>query len=98
MAHAKLSPTQIDKKVIAISGWTLNKTKTQLSKTFEFNSYLDGLAFIARVAVYAEVSQHHPEIELTYKKVKIKLTTHDVKGLSNADFDIAQKVERIINR
>lgn len=95
MAVKKLSSTQIEKKLLDISGWSVNKAETQLSKQFDFSSYLEGLSFIARVVVYAEVHQHYPEIELTHNKVKVKLTTQNAKGLTNIDFEIAKKLEKI---
>ena len=53
----------------------INKT---ITKTFEFNSYLDGIDFVNEVANLAEQENHHPDIEIVYCKVTISLTTHDV--------------------
>lgn len=94
----KLTERILEKKLQDVSGWTLSKTKTQIAKSYDFNSYLDGLAFVARVAVYAEVLQHHPELILSHKKVKVALTTHEAKGLTAKDFDIAKKIDRIAQR
>lgn len=90
-----LTEADIDKKLKAISAWELNKKKTELSKTFEFPSFITGLAFIAKVTVHAEVMEHHPVIELSYGKVKVKLTTHDAKGLTTADFELARKIDNL---
>ncbi len=100
MSHTsrKLSPAHIEKKMQSISDWVVNKNMTQLSKVFPITSYLDGLAFLARIVVYAEVMQHHPDIELSYRQVKVRLTTHDAKGLTLADFELAKKIERIASK
>lgn len=89
----QLTEKQIEKKLLQISGWHLNKKQTELVKTFSFSSYVSGLAFIAKIAVHAELLDHHPTVELSYKKVVVTLTTHDVKGLSVKDFDLAKRID-----
>ncbi len=90
-----LTLLQIEKKSKNIPDWIFNKAKTQISKSFSFASYLDGLTFIARIAVHAEIFHHYPEIELTHTKVKIKLSSPEIKSLSSSDFDLAEKIDRI---
>lgn len=58
-----------------------------------FPSYVVAFTFVARIVVHAEVMGHHPDIELSYGKVRVKLSTHDVKGLTNADFALAKKID-----
>ena len=89
----KLRESDIEKKLSKVSEWNLNTKQTELSKTFPFVSFMHGFAFIAKIAVHAEVMGHHPDLELSYGKVKVKLTTHDVKGLTNADFELAKKID-----
>lgn len=89
----KLSSADVTKKLLQISEWTVNAKCTELSKSFEVNSFVSGLALVARIAVHAEVMGHHPVVELSYHKIKVKLTTHDVKGLTRSDFDLAKKID-----
>ena len=89
----KLRESDIEKKLLKISDWNLNTKQTELSKTFPFASFMHGFAFVAKIAVHAEVMGHHPDIELSFSKVKVKLSTHDVKGLTNADFELAKKID-----
>lgn len=91
----KLSPSDIDKRLLKISEWVLNTKKTELSKSFEFNNFVNGLAFVAKIAVHAEVMGHHPDIELSYGKVSVHLTTHDASGLTKADFELAKKIDEL---
>ena len=91
----KLTPAQVDKKLQSYEDWSVNKARTKLTRTFESKSYIDSLAHVARIAVYAEVFQHHPDIELTYGKVKIALTSHEVKGVTSADFDMVKRIEKV---
>lgn len=91
----KLNAVELDKKIRKISDWHLNTKETELSRTFAFPTFVDGLAFVAKIAVHAELLQHHPDIELSYSKVKIVLTTHDVKGLTNEDFELAKRIDTL---
>lgn len=93
----KLNSKDIVKKLKTISEWSTNAKETELSKTFLFTNFVNGLAFVAKVTVHAEILNHHPDIELSYGKVKIILSTHDVKGLSNVDFELAKKIDSIKN-
>lgn len=91
----KLSNDDINKKMLKISGWNVSPKGTELSKTFEMPSFVTGLAFTAKIAVHAEVMGHHPTVELSHRKVKVKLTTHDVKGLTRLDFDLATRIDNV---
>lgn len=96
MASKKaLQPKEIEKRHAALSEWQLNKKQTELSKTFSVESFIKGLSFIAKIAVHAEIMGHHPDIELSYGKVKVKITTHDVKALTRLDFDLAKRIDNL---
>ncbi len=95
MTVKPLTETQILKKLASISGWMTNKKQTELSKVFDTASFVDGLALIARITVHAELLNHHPVIELSYSKVKVVLTTHDVKGLTLKDFELAERIDAV---
>lgn len=90
-----LTKTELKKGMKKLPDWSVNPKETQLYKTFTFKKHVDALIFIARITVHAEVQQHHPDIEYSYAKVKVKLTTHDVKGLTKKDFVLAEKIESL---
>lgn len=92
-----LTESQILKKLASISGWMTNKKQTEISKVFQCDSFVSGLAFTAKVTVHAELLNHHPTIELSYKNVKVTLTTHDVRGLSIKDFELAKRIDALSN-
>lgn len=75
--------------------WELAKTGTSIARTFLFRDYLTGFMFVTKVSVRAEVASHHPEVHLTYGSVKITLTTHDIKSLTEADFDLAAAIDML---
>lgn len=89
------SKKQAEKQLKKFSEWKLNPKGTVIFRTFSFPDFVTALAFVGRVTVYAETMNHHPDIELSYGEVKVKLTTHDAKGLTEKDFKLAEVVGRV---
>lgn len=93
----QLTDTQLSQ--LAQQGWT--KTGETIQKTFSFDDFggkspfLKGLAFIERIATFAEEANHHPDITFTYNRVVISLTTHDKGMLTQKDFDLAMRIGAI---
>ena len=76
------------------SGWRL-VNEHHLEKEFTFKNFRDALAFTNRVGDLAEGQQHHPDIYLAWGKVKITIWTHKIDGLTESDFVLAAKIERL---
>ena len=91
----QLTQKEVEKNLARMSAWMTNKSSTVIEKAFNTNSFLDGLALIAKLAVHAELMNHHPAIELTYTNVIVRLTTHDVAGLTKLDFELAKRIDAI---
>ena len=97
-AKKPLTLKEISKRLGALSEWQLNKKETHISKTFGTENFIAGLSFVAKIAVHAEILNHHPDIELTYTAVKVTLTTHEAKGVTTFDFDLAKRIDAIRER
>jgi 4a-hydroxytetrahydrobiopterin dehydratase len=67
----------------------------EIERKFKFKDFKEAIAFVNKVAEIAESEGHHPEIEINYNRVKIELTTHAVKGLSENDFILAAKIDKL---
>ena len=67
-----------------------------LEKDYAFHNFVEALAFTNRVGEIAEKEGHHPDIHLSYGKVKIVLWTHKINGLSESDFILAAKIDELI--
>ena len=76
------------------SGWEV-KDDHHLTKTFEFDDFKGALAFTNRVGELAEDQGHHPDIYLTWGKVRLDIWTHKIDGLTESDFVLAAKVEEL---
>ena len=66
-----------------------------LKREFKFNDFAAALKFVNRVGEVAEQENHHPEITFTYGKATIRLHTHKIDGLSEADFILAAKIDEL---
>jgi 4a-hydroxytetrahydrobiopterin dehydratase len=77
-----------------VDGWRLVRQGThRLVREIMFTSYMDGTAFVEKLAALSDAEQHHPDIHLYYKRVIIELYTHAVGGLSINDFILASKID-----
>ncbi|MBI3256149.1 MAG: 4a-hydroxytetrahydrobiopterin dehydratase [Candidatus Andersenbacteria bacterium] len=63
---------------------------------FKLDSFASAIEFVNKIAKVAEVEDHHPDITINYNKVTIELTTHAVGGLSENDFIMAAKIEKLV--
>ena len=75
------------------NGWVFLDERVAVSKTYKFKSFNDAFAFMTGVSLYAEKLNHHPEWFNVYRTVRVVLTAHDAKGLSNLDLELAEKMD-----
>jgi 4a-hydroxytetrahydrobiopterin dehydratase len=78
------------------TGWELDAEKDVLKKTFKFDDFTEAFAFMTRAALWAEKWDHHPDWSNGYNKVTVKLTTHDVGGVTALDAKLARKMDQIL--
>lgn len=69
-----------------------------IERNFVFPSFRDAFAFMTEVADLAEQQDHHPDWSNRYNRVRISLTSHDVKGLTQRDVDLARGIDAIAAR
>ena len=74
-------------------GW--DRDGDEIVRTFEFDDYLEGVAFASEVAEIAEEEFHHPTIEIGYKEVEVRFTSHEEGGITDADVHMAELVDDI---
>mgnify|MGYP003352933652 CR=1 FL=1 len=67
-----------------------------IEKDFQFKNFSEAIAFMVRVGIFAEQFDHHPEWSNVYNKVHIRLSTHSAGGLTDKDFQLAEKIENIL--
>ena len=75
--------------------WTLNDKGDEISRTFQFKNYYQTIAFVNALAWIAHQEDHHPDIEVSYNKCRVRFSTHAIKGLSENDFICAAKMDAL---
>lgn len=75
------------------NGWKLDERRDAITKEFQFTNFIEAFSWMTKVAFWAEKINHHPEWFNVYRTVSVVLTTHDVKGLSNLDLELAEKMD-----
>jgi len=66
-------------------------------RVVEFDEFIEGIDFVNGVAEIAEEANHHPDIDIRWCQVTLRLSTHDVGGLTESDFDLAAKIDNLID-
>ena len=66
-----------------------------LRRTYEAPSFLEGIEFVQRVARAAEAADHHPDIDIRWRKVTLALVTHDAGGLTARDTKLAAEADAL---
>ncbi len=90
---APMSTEQAQLNVREIPGWALKDNS--IERDFKFKDFRAAMVFVNAAARVANEEDHHPDIFISYNKVRITLTTHAIGGLSINDFIVAAKVNRI---
>lgn len=89
----KLSTDAIQVGLDELEGWTLLDEK--LHREFRFESFIAAFGFMTSAAIEAEKMDHHPEWFNVYNKVSVDLTTHDAGGITELDFRLAKKMNKL---
>lgn len=92
MAVTRLTDAEVAALLAEHPAWTLRADGLAIEREFKFKDFNAAFGFMARVALYAEKSDHHPEWFNVYNRVRITLTTHDADGLSARDAAMARAI------
>jgi 4a-hydroxytetrahydrobiopterin dehydratase len=90
---APLDRSEIDRRMRSLSGWTLEADA--IRKQYTFAGFPEAIAFVNRLAPEAEAADHHPDIQINYKRVTLTYSTHSEGGLTPKDFDGAALADRL---
>ena len=89
----KLDRQQVAEQMQRLPEWTLQGD--QIERRLTFQNFVDAMVFINKVAEAAEELGHHPDIRIVYNRVSLALSTHDAGGLTQKDFQLAQRIESL---
>ena len=89
-----LTPEQIKPLFAQLKGWKLEEDK-KLLKSYDFKNFVEAMSFANAIMPVAEAEGHHPDLYVKYGGVTVYLWTHKIDGLSESDFFMAAKIDRV---
>tara|TARA_B100000700_G_C14795886_1_gene738207 strand:- start:532 stop:876 length:345 start_codon:yes stop_codon:yes gene_type:complete len=92
--------SEIHKYQKKVDGWDVLKDEKKiffLQKTFKFKNFVESQKFVNQVGKISEDEGHHPDITFGWGYVKLNISTHAIAGLSENDFILAAKIDKIFN-
>jgi len=93
--HDRLTDVEREAALAELKDWALVEGREAIFRRFMLKNFNAAFGFMTRVALEAEKHDHHPEWSNVYRTVDIVLTSHDVKGLSQRDVELARIIDAI---
>lgn len=90
---ALLADSEIDARLAGRPGW--RRAGEAIERVFECGDFVGSVAFVDKLVAPAEEMNHHPDLEISWDKVKVSLSTHSEGGLTAADFELAAKIDAL---
>lgn len=90
---AVLSDEEIEARLSEHPGW--ERRGDAIAKTFENGDFVGSVRFVERLVEPAEAMNHHPDLELSWDKVTVLLSTHVEGGVTAADFELATRIDSV---
>ncbi|MEB3210219.1 MAG: 4a-hydroxytetrahydrobiopterin dehydratase [Leptolyngbyaceae bacterium] len=94
-AAEQLEDEAIAHRLTALPTWRIEDST--LICTYQFENFVESVAFVNQLVEPAEAAGHHPDVAIAYNRVTISLTTHDAGGLTDLDFDLAETIANLDN-
>jgi 4a-hydroxytetrahydrobiopterin dehydratase len=92
-----LSEAAVQEYLAQVPAWSLSGDAKSIQRRLRFADFQAALDFVNRVAALAEEEQHHPDIHIFgYRNVELELSTHAIGGLSDNDFVLAARIDRLL--
>ena len=91
-----LQNEELKELVAKIPGWGI--FSNHIEREFNFSNFIEAFSFMTKIALICEKYNHHPNLENVYSKVKIKLSTHDLGGITSLDQTIASEINEIFEK
>lgn len=90
-----MTPMEAEAMSKHITGWNVERGAKKISKQFKFKNFVEAMEFANKITPIAETEGHHPDLSVGWGRVGVELSTHAIGGLSENDFILAAKIDRI---
>lgn len=94
MTHPTLNRSEIDDALTGLPEWRL--VDKSITRTVELPTFPAAIEFVSRVADAAESADHHPDIDIRWRKLTFTLSTHSEGGLTKKDVDLAHEIDALL--
>ena len=92
----RLKKTEVVSRLKHLESWDLSGNAKSIFKEYLMKDFMAAVRFIERIAKVAEAEGHHPDLHLSgYRKLRIEISTHAIGGLSENDFILAAKIDKL---
>jgi 4a-hydroxytetrahydrobiopterin dehydratase len=88
-----LSDAELTEALAGLPGWA--REGDVVAKTYELATFPAAIALVADIAERAEAANHHPDIDIRYRRVRVALSTHDEGGITEKDLALATEIEAL---
>ena len=89
-----LNEAQIKAALGDLEGWSFDGKA--LTRTFRFADFVHAIGFVEHLAEVAEERKHHPDIDIRYNKVTLRLVSHDAGGVTSRDVELAEAIQHLV--
>jgi len=90
-----LQDRELNELIVKITGWQIKSKPIQ--REFNFANFIEAFSFMTKIALICEKYNHHPNWENVYSKVIIRLSTHDLGGITNLDQTLASEINKVFD-
>jgi 4a-hydroxytetrahydrobiopterin dehydratase len=90
---ARLSEEQIRERLSRLEGW--ERDGEAIRRRFELDDFMGSVDFVNRLTPEAEAMNHHPDLEISWNKVTVRISTHSEGGLTENDFELARRIDEL---
>lgn len=90
-----MKTVDINEKLKSLPDWSYDPESKSIVKVYNFKTYSKNIQFVNAIAWIANKVNHHPDLEVTFNKCIVKITTHDEAGISEKDFELASAIESL---
>lgn len=90
-----MTPMEANAMLGHVNEWILSAEKKKISRQFKFKNFVEAMSFANKITSIAESEGHHPDLAIGWGRVGVELSTHSIGGLSENDFILAAKIDKI---
>lgn len=92
-----LKDKELDQALKKCPEWEVSEDGKEITRTIEFEEFTEAIDCVNDIAEIAEEAQHHPDFDIRYSKVILRLTTHDEGGVTPADIEMAGRIDNLVD-